>query len=426
MDFFGLLTQIATFGCTGFDIGSDIANSLNFLGVFKNDTYNNITSLSLTNLAHPLNAHSTIPFSATNEMLRCATMDQREDVIWGVLSLVIVFLPGAFMGISLMLSEINNRNWCGVILCLILGIPLLSAVFPFIVLGNSFVAIIKKCQKKELAQNEQFGITRMIGLESSVESTSQLLLQLFTLLNGYHGTSLQKISIVASFFQIARCSILNDIESKIELMGGKSLTSKESLMETIYRLPTYSSTIIFRIGSLCLTMAYLRYYSLIPIALLVVMQTIITLERFKKVDASSAKIGWPRIKKLENRINWKIDSIVALVGYNIGVVADYGSRHLFVEDEKEVLQFIKNSTIASFMHHSAMLIIIMILGRFVPNVIDHGLDDRCDFPLEPGSQSFFWVFGAILFMGFYSVTAILNRAPSIVKVETSQIVLDHE
>ena len=46
MDWLGLCKHTFTFGSTGFDIVSDVANSLNFLGVFNKNTYNNITSLS--------------------------------------------------------------------------------------------------------------------------------------------------------------------------------------------------------------------------------------------------------------------------------------------------------------------------------------------------------------------------------------------
>ena len=81
MDWLGLGKHCFTFGSTSFDIGSDIANSLNFLGVFNNDSYTTITSLPLTNLTYPTTIDSTMPLSATNEMLRCTRMDQREDVV---------------------------------------------------------------------------------------------------------------------------------------------------------------------------------------------------------------------------------------------------------------------------------------------------------------------------------------------------------
>ena len=250
MDWMGLGKHSFTFGSTIFDIGSDIANSLNFLGVWNNDTYNNSTSISMANVTHPITSNLTLLSTATHGMRECATIDERQDLIWGILSLVVVFLPGAFLGVSEVLKSISDKDWCRIPYVLIPGIPLLAVVVPFWLLYKQLLAIVKKCQKKEVSQDEQLLITQSTGFESSIESTLQLLLQLFTLMNGYQSTLLQRITIIASFFQIARCSILNDLETKIALMGRKVLTFKESFVETIYRLPLYASTIIFRIGSI--------------------------------------------------------------------------------------------------------------------------------------------------------------------------------
>ena len=347
MDWLGLGKHLFNFGFTSFDIGSDIANSLNFLGVFNNDKYTNITSISFTNLTYPITSNPTMPLSVTNEMNLCPTIDQREDYIWGMLSLGIVFLPGIIWSSSDITKAIYNRNW-RLLVCWIILQPMLSLIFPLALLFLQFGAILLKCFQFEVDQEFQLQITRFAATQSSIESTFQLLLQLFTLLNGYQSTLLQKVAIVTSFFQIGRCSVLNDIETKINRMGGKELSFKESLLETIYRLPLYSSTIIFRIGSLCLTMAYLRYFSLIPIAILVVVQSLIT---------------WKRCKKLKNTRNDTQESLyqtVQLVVANIGVIKAYGMHvedpyNKLSEDEKDVAQFIKHSTIASFLYHTAIL-----------------------------------------------------------------------
>ena len=80
-----------------------------------------------------------------------------------------------------------------------------------------------------------------------------------------------------------------------------------------------------------------------------------------------------------------------------------------LEDEQDVVDFIKNSTLAGFIHHSAVLIIIMIVGGFFPSAMDHW-SSQCNFPLKPGMQSFYWLFGTLIFMGFYSITSIMYRA----------------
>ena len=106
MDWLGLGKYTFTFGSTAFDIGSDITNSLNFLGVFNKDTYTN-TTLRPSNYLTYLNAtDSTMPLCATQKITDCAAMDQRQDLIWGILSLSIIFLPGAVGAIG----EIKNQR----------------------------------------------------------------------------------------------------------------------------------------------------------------------------------------------------------------------------------------------------------------------------------------------------------------------------
>ena len=133
MDWLGLGKHVFNFGSTSFDIGSDIANSLNFLGVYNNDTYTNITSASLTNLTCPITSHPTMPLSVTNETNLCATMDQREDYIWGMLSLGIVFLPGIIWSSSDLTKVIYSKNG-GLLVCWIILLPILWLIFPFALL----------------------------------------------------------------------------------------------------------------------------------------------------------------------------------------------------------------------------------------------------------------------------------------------------
>ena len=98
MDWLGLGRHGFTFGSTLFDIGSDIANPLNFLGVFNNDTYKEIVAHTLTNLTYPTTTHSTTPLRGTIELIHCETTDQGQNFIWGVLSFGIVLLPGPLRG----------------------------------------------------------------------------------------------------------------------------------------------------------------------------------------------------------------------------------------------------------------------------------------------------------------------------------------
>ena len=423
MDWLGLGKYTFTFGSTVFDIGSDITNSLNFLGVFNNDTYTNTTLLPSNNQTYLNTTDSTMPLCATQKITDCADMDQRQDLIWGILSLIIIFLPGALIAFSETLETLSVEGWSilqsKISLVLTFAIPLLAVFFPFWVLGVQLHAIITKCRKKDFGQEDQLRITRLTGFEASIESTLQLLLQLFTILNGYDTTPLQMITITASFFQIARCSLLNDLEVKLTLMKGDSLGFKALLKETIYRLPLYVSTIIFRIGSLCLTMAYLRYYSLIPIAVLFLTQTMITWKRCKETEFRNEEF-----RKLRGQA---LTQTFQLVVCNIGVVNAYSFDQITVnaEDDNDIVKFIRRSAILVFVHHSTMLLMIMILGHSFPNAMEHW-SSECDFPLKPGTQTFFWIFGAVLFMGFYSLTAIMYQAQLMVKVAINEMEGKHE
>ena len=165
MDWIGVGKHSFTFGSTIFDIGSDIANSLNFLGVWNNDTYNSSTSLSITNITHSMTANLTLPLTAANGMKECAMIGERQDLIWGILSLMVVFLPGAFLGVSEVLKSISDKNWCRIPYVLIPGIPLLAVVVPFWLLSYQLLAIVTKCQKKEVTQKQQLLITKDTGFE---------------------------------------------------------------------------------------------------------------------------------------------------------------------------------------------------------------------------------------------------------------------
>ena len=406
MNWPGLFKHLFAFGSSAVDVGSDVANGLNFLGVFNDNEMNrNITSVSLTNLADPITNTSEVPMSADNETINCAAIRQRKDLIWGILSLGIVFLPGFIAGIMLILDKMGKekQGWIWFLFWILLLTPISSVAFPFAFLFLHLSAVIKICQNKEVNQKDQLQITQYTGHEAAIESIPQLLLQLFTIFNGYPSTSLQWVTITASFFQLARCSIINDIETRIVIMGGKELTFKESLAETMYRSPLYLSTIIFRVGSLSITMSYLRYYSIIPIAVLYVLQAMVAWTRFKTLNDRDFAT------RMTNRL--VIGNIGVFNAFTFNTQSTVGATgtDIPLEDEQDVVDFIKNSTLAGFIHHSAVLIIIMIVGSFFPSAMDHW-SSQCNFPLKPGMQSFYWLFGTLIFMGFYSLTSIMYRA----------------
>ena len=124
MNWLGLAKHTFTFSSTLFDMGSDLANSLNFLGVFNPNTSSNVTSnfpdQQLTN-------YSTKTLCITNEIDHCTSKDHRDDMIWGIVSLGIIFLPGFIFGIAFMVRELYHKNRMKILL----KVPFIPVFFPF-------------------------------------------------------------------------------------------------------------------------------------------------------------------------------------------------------------------------------------------------------------------------------------------------------
>ena len=144
---------------------------------------------------------------------------------------------------------------------------LLSFTFPVVFLVLQLINIGKICLRQEVCNDHKMYLTMLTNVEASIESCSQLLLQLFIIFYGYSPGLLQRLTILASLIQLAKCSIAYDIERNTKDLK-KEMKLTALLIEFVKRLPCYSSTIVFRIMSICLTMAFLRKWSIIPLSLL--------------------------------------------------------------------------------------------------------------------------------------------------------------
>ena len=216
------------------------------------------------------------------------------------------------------------------------------------------------------------------------------------------------MTIATSFIQIARCAILNDMEARLEL-DEKRLNCVESLWETIRRLPAYISTIIFKVASIVLCMACLRIYSIIPIALMI---------------AELILISWIRVK---NKKDWngfqKFAVGFYLVISNIGVVNSYTFFNVLDEKEDkerddEIINFVRRSSIISFIHHVTTLILIMVIGLNYPDTFEHWTSPK--FLLSPCEPHFYYAFTIVILIGVYSLTVVLYRAHHISTVERNE------
>ena len=326
-----------------------------------------------------------------------AESEQNVHEIWGIVGLIIVFLPGIVAGLPYVLAGLLRKKFCGAIV-----IAILSIMFPISFLILQLGAILMICCKIKVPQLYQLIITMVTGIESSVESTCQLLLQLFTIIYGYDTSTVQWITIIASLFQLAKCVITLDIEHKL-YVEKKTLGFKQLLVQVVKLLPCYISTITFRISSLCLTMAFLREFSIIPLTLLAI---------------EIAVLAWMRCKDIKLNLNNWLFIFVGLVVSNFGVMTASLYYPRAKEDVKEVEKFVRRSTIVTFIHHIVILSIIMVLGRHYPNYMCHWTAPM--FILKPTCERFFWVLGTTMMMGCFSLTSIMYRATNIATLKIEE------
>ena len=168
-------------GSSSFDMGSDLVNGLTFLEYFVPTNENSSSfnsSFSIENNINKTVVISEVP-SEYNE--------DRVHQIWGILSVLLIFVPGIVYGFPEMISDICKRKWYNAFSVLFFCI-----FFPVVFIFIQLYAIIKICRKKEVSQVIQTSITSMTAAEAGLESTGQLMLQIFTILNGFPSNWIQK------------------------------------------------------------------------------------------------------------------------------------------------------------------------------------------------------------------------------------------
>ena len=415
MDCVGLLKvlfgkQTFTVTTSLFDVVSDLINSLNFLG-FYNISMDEKSILKKEfvyscNLSHTVNISNLCKLTVTTDYGETEEIHQT----WGIISIFLMFLPGIIGGSLIMAWTCINftkQRDCSTFGNFSIAI-LLSSMFPVMFLLGQLLLLFPSCIKRNCGEKEseviEFMVTGVAYLESSIESVGQLCLQLYTILYGYQSNWIQEIAIVASFVQIARCAILNDMDTRL-FLDDTNLSFKETAWEMILRLPAYISTIVFRISSLVLTMAYLRSFSVIPIILLI---------------CELIGVTWVRLKNNKKLSFTEINNGLYLVFSNIGVVNTYtifqiDKKYGEKENDTDIKNFVRKSSIITFSHHLTVLVFILIIGGNYPEAFEHWSSRK--FWLTPGTERFYWVFSVVILVGILSLTAILYRVRHITNLQ---------
>ena len=380
-----LASYAFTFGSSLFDVWSDLANSLTFLGYYQSASIGNAFNTNSSN-ENVVQCH---------ELVNGTTPSVHK--MWGGISMSLIFIPGCLAAVPCLIKELCERKWANA--ALTTGVILF---FPIFLFGVQLKVIISTLRRIKVTSCEQSLAKTLIGIEASIESSAQLILQLFTIIYQYPVTKIQSITIMTSFVHLAYSSILKDIDTKLYIMElHEDVSFCDTLTAKLYRVPGYTSTIIFRVGSLVVTMAYLRWFSVIPLALLFLELVL---------------VAWLRCRVLKDKKEALVNVAHLTLG-NIGVLNAFAFENLENrrrENDKHVKNFVVRSSVITFLHHTTVIIVIIFIGCYKPNLFHQNLIIR---PYNDNenkyNERFFWLLGGLLSMGIYSLTVILYRADKI-------------
>ena len=359
-----LFTAFSTLVSSSFDIGSDLINSLDFLGYNVSD--------SITDTVFGLNT--------------TANIDKYEEhKIWGTLGICLIFLPGIIIPLPFVMEYIAAGESIKAMLFFVGGL-----FYPITLLLSAFASIFTTCHRNELILPYTLA---MVGAEAFFESFPQILLQGYTILYGYEVTTIQKVTIVASFVLLARTAIVYDL---VVAEADEELSFKDSMIYTLKVLPTHVTTISFRALSFGLTIAFLRGWSCIPIFVLHLELLLITYNRYKTQDKDYILMClW--IMPFSN-----------LPVLNAHAVDDRS-------DTTEVVTFIRLTSVATFTHHTIVLTSILILTHLKPDYLDQ--DHFNHLILKPDTPSFYLSFGVTMALGVFGLILSLLSAKRVASVE---------
>ena len=114
-------------------------------------------------------------------------------------------------------------------------------------------------EDKYMIKQFEFLCKRLRGFEAFFESGPQLTLQIFIVFYTKTWTETQLASICFSLLSLSSTAVISDM---------LYATLKDAKTTSVFLasvLPLYLSSVVFKVGSLSLTLIYLRYYAIIPI-----------------------------------------------------------------------------------------------------------------------------------------------------------------
>ena len=345
-----------------------------------------------------------VDFLSHSEEKSISPISEEEKTTWGYISLSIMFLPGVLIAIPKIFESLYRKEFLEAILSLLLMFTFPLILPSFLLMKIILIFIGSDCLNQWMEKMKPYRVSG-VGAEAYYESFPQLVLQLYILLNNYNVTRIQKISILVSVVTITNNSILTDIEMRCHIKN-ESTTLKEKLKARIKKLPCYLTTVAFRAGSFALTIAYLREISIGTNLLLLIIMAIISYLR-----VSGRRNGEDKFSDAANYCFTNF-GVMSVHGFGLDTEENEdGKRRQEEEDPTAITKFLRRTNWATFIYHTIILGVIMVLAYFEvwKNQEFFAYLDDDQLLLKPRSPTFYWMFWTTILMGCYSHNLLVYR-----------------
>ena len=433
-----ILEILLHFGCSLYDIGSDVANAI---GYFLGHSLNNNFDKCSDN-----HGNETICFD--DEMGLTEKGREQYDIAlanhqeWGGIVIALIFLPGLFWACRPKTGSRNSRRFYGL-------------VFPFYTIAYGFYALKKQNVANKRVQNR---LLLICVFEACFESYPQIILAIYSL-SFQHTTisTIQKFGILGSVFFVANAIISFDIgASDVEL------SSLVDYIKYILKvLPLYGFGTLFRVISLSLTIIYLRWFAIVPIFILLIEMVIIVGTCFQwdrdiiyhmaLTNLNAANVGMIRIRYIHgHQPRVRSASKVSAIS-----ITPKDTQYDVNEDEnieKKCRRFLTISQYVTLFHHVIVLSIILYIIRSYRDNLDdlnkllhlgsHSTIQKLEEVLQPDSKwhgllessllngvtSVYVIFCSVIMIGMIDVLVVscMSRHVRFKNLERTDVEKDEE
>ena len=433
-----ILEILLHFGCSLYDIGSDVANAI---GYFLGHSLNNNFDKCSDN-----HGNETICFD--DEMGLTEKGREQYDIAlanhqeWGGIVIALIFLPGLFWACRPKTGTRNSRRFYGLI-------------FPFYTIAYGFYALKRPNVANKRVQNR---LLLICVFEACFESYPQIILAIYSL--SFQDTTIstiQKFGILGSVFFVANAIISFDIgASDVEL------SSLVDYIKYILKvLPLYGFGTLFRVISLSLTIIYLRWFAIVPIFILLIEMVIIVGTCFQwdrdiiyhmaLTNLNAANVGMIRIRYIHgHQPRVRSASKVSAIS-----ITPKDTQYDVNEDEnieKKCRRFLTISQYVTLFHHVIILSIILYIIRSYRDNLDdlnkllhlgsHSTIQKLEEVLQPQSKwhglleasllngvtSVYVIFCSVIMIGMIDVLVVscMSRHVRVKNLERTDVEKDEE